>query len=92
MQLLWRYNREAVALRISYLNSARPGGEAHTVLVTDIPGIEYGTLAHRIEQTVLRMLPQFIKRRITVHPETLCALVHLLALLQGRTRPHHVLC
>lgn len=66
VQLLWRYNREAVALRIAYLNSARPGGEAHTVLVTDIPGVEYGTLAHRIEQTVLRVLPQFLKRRITV--------------------------
>ncbi len=67
-QLLWRYNREAVALRIAYLNSARPGGEAHTVLTTDIPGVEYGTLAHRIEGTVLRVLPQFIKRRITVLP------------------------
>ena len=64
-QLLWRYNREAVALRIAYLNSARPGGEAHTVLTTDIPGVEYGTLAHRIEQTVLRVLPKFLKRRIT---------------------------
>ncbi|KAK9843537.1 hypothetical protein WJX81_008012 [Elliptochloris bilobata] len=64
-RLLWRYNREAVALRIAYLNSARPGGEAHTVLTTDIPGVEYGTLAHRIEQTVLRVLPKFLKRRIT---------------------------
>lgn len=64
-QLLWRYNREAVALRIAYLNSARPGGEAHTVLTTDIPGVEFGTLAHRIEQTVLRVLPKFLKRRIT---------------------------
>ena len=54
-----------MALRIAYLNSARPGGEAHTVLTTDIPGVEYGTLAHRIEQTVLRVLPKFLKRRIT---------------------------
>jgi hypothetical protein len=38
------------------------------VLTTDIPGVEYGTLAHRIEGTVLRVLPQFIKRRITVLP------------------------
>ena len=72
VQLLWRYNREAVALRIAYLNSARPGGEAHTVLITDIPGVEYGTLAHRIEQTVLRMLPKFLKRRITVRASMIC--------------------
>ncbi len=38
------------------------------MLTTDIPGVEYGTLAHRIEGTVLRVLPQFIKRRITVLP------------------------
>jgi len=38
------------------------------VLTTDIPGVEYGTLAHRIKGTVLRVLLQFIKRRITVLP------------------------
>lgn len=33
LQLLWRYNREAVALRIQYLMTAKMGQESHTVLV-----------------------------------------------------------
>jgi hypothetical protein len=66
--MLWRYNKEAVALRIAFFTSARPGGEAHTVLVRDIPGLPYGTIAARIEDTVLRFLPKFIKRRIVVRP------------------------
>ena len=64
--MLWRYNKEAVALRIAFFTSARSGGEAHTVLVRDVPGLPYGTLAARIEDTVLRFLPRFIKRRIVV--------------------------
>ena len=66
MQLLWRYNKEAVALRIAFFTSARPGGVAHTVLVRDIPGLELGTLPNRIEDTALRFLPRFIKRRLVV--------------------------
>ena len=66
--MLWRYNKEAVALRIAFFTSARAGGEAHTVLVRDIPGLPYGTLAARIEDTVLRFLPRFIKRRIVARP------------------------
>lgn len=34
LQLLWRYNREAVALRIQYLMTAKMGQESHTVLVS----------------------------------------------------------
>eukprot|EP00884_Botryococcus_braunii_P007496 jgi/Botrbrau1/16748/Bobra.0277s0004.1 len=56
-RLLWRYNEETVALRMEYLNSAPPGGQSHTVLVTDIPGVSYGTLPDRIENTFLRFLP-----------------------------------
>ena len=65
-QLLWRYNKEAVALRIAFFTSARAGGVAHTVLVRDIPGLDYGTLPNRIEDTALRFLPRFVKRRLVV--------------------------
>lgn len=65
-QLLWRYNKEAVALRIAFFTSARLGGVAHTVLVRDIPGLDYGTLPNRVEDTALRFLPRFIKRRLVV--------------------------
>ena len=68
LQLLWRYNKEAVALRIAFFTSARPGGVAHTVLVRDIPGLEFGTLPARLEDTALRFLPRFIKRRLVVGP------------------------
>ena len=77
VQLLWRYNKEAVALRIAFFTSARPGGVAHTVLVRDIPGLELGTLPNRIEDTALRFLPRFIKRRLVVSGSiaTLCSSV-----------------
>ena len=77
VQLLWRYNKEAVALRIAFFTSARPGKVAHTVLVRDIPGLELGTLPNRIEDTALRFLPRFIKRRLVVSGcvATLCTSV-----------------
>ena len=65
MQLLWRFNKEAVALRIQYLMNTKEGAESHTVLVTDIPVLEYGTIPHRIETTVFRYLPLRVK---VVHP------------------------
>lgn len=65
-QLLWRYNREAVALRIAFFMSAESGGVAHTVLVRDVPGLPCGTVAARIEDTALRFLPRFVKKRLVV--------------------------
>ena len=66
MQLLYRYSKEAVVLRIEFLNNTRQGAESHTVLVREIPGVEYGTIPNRIESTVLRFLPAFIKRKLVV--------------------------
>ncbi|KAK9819826.1 hypothetical protein WJX72_002804 [[Myrmecia] bisecta] len=40
--LLWKYNKEAVMMRIDYLNTLKKGAESHTVLVNDIPGIYKG--------------------------------------------------
>jgi hypothetical protein len=66
LQLLWRYNKEAVALRIAFFMTDRPGGVTNAALITDIPGLPYGMLPDRIENTALRFLPKFIKRRIVV--------------------------
>ncbi len=55
-----------MALRIAFFTSARPGGVAHTVLVRDIPGLDFGTLPNRLEDTALRFLPRFVKRRLVV--------------------------
>ena len=66
MQLLWRYNKEAVTMRIQFLMEADRRVEASTVLVRDIPGVYYGTVADRIERTALRFLPSIVKRKVVV--------------------------
>ena len=50
-----------MALRIQYLMNTKEGAESHTVLVTDIPVLEFGTVPHRIETTVFRYLPVRVK-------------------------------
>ena len=44
LQLLWRYNREAVALRIQYLMTAKMGQESHTVLVRMVSDLGLPTI------------------------------------------------
>ena len=60
MQLLWRYSREAVQMRLRYLQTEQ-GAEAYSVLVQDIPGVAYGTPLHRLDTTVLAALPAAVK-------------------------------
>ena len=45
-------------MRLSYLLHTPPGAQSHTVLLTDIPGILYGTVLHRADDTLLRLLPR----------------------------------
>lgn len=59
-QLLWRYSKGVVALRLRYLQQCE-GVQARTALVQDIPGVHFGTLMHRADTTVLRVLPGIIK-------------------------------
>lgn len=75
MQLLWRYNQEAVTMRIQFLMDPDRRAESCTVLVRDIPGVYYGTVGDRIERTALRFLPSIVKRKIVVRlsgPNDLC--------------------
>ena len=55
-----------MALRMQFLTQPDRKAEACTILVRDVPGIYYGTVADRVERTVLRFLPAFVKRRIVV--------------------------
>jgi hypothetical protein len=61
VQLLWRYNKEAVALRIQYLTHTPMGAESHTVMALDIPGVAYGTYLDRLDKTAFRFLPRRMK-------------------------------
>jgi len=61
-RLLWKYSTRAVALRIRHLTTTAPGAETHSVLVTDVPGVEAGTVARRLDETVFRALPPRTKR------------------------------
>ncbi|KAK9902019.1 hypothetical protein WJX75_001351 [Coccomyxa subellipsoidea] len=58
--LLWKYSKSAVALRLRFLQQAE-GVQARTALVQDVPGIQFGTLMHRADTTVLRVLPGIVK-------------------------------
>ncbi|PSC73975.1 ERD4-related membrane isoform B [Micractinium conductrix] len=58
---LWKYNKEALRLRIFYLLNQPPGAMSHTVLVQDIPAIAYGTIPHRADGTLLKLIPKSIK-------------------------------
>ena len=42
LQATWRYSKDAVQLHIMYLRNAPHGAEAHTVVVSEIPGIYAG--------------------------------------------------
>lgn len=64
VQLLWRFNEEAVQFRIAYLMQLPKGAESHTVLVSDIPGLNWGTILQRLDSNALWFLPGWLKRRL----------------------------
>ncbi|KAK9861196.1 hypothetical protein WJX84_002371 [Apatococcus fuscideae] len=64
LRLLWRFNKEAIHLRVQHHITAEKGREAHTVFVQDIPGIPSGTFVNRIETRALKFLPGFVRKRL----------------------------
>lgn len=52
LQFLWSYSRDVSYLRAVYLAAQPRTGAASTVMVTDIPGIEYGTVIDRVRLLV----------------------------------------
>lgn len=56
--VLWRYSHEALRLRVFYFLNQKRGAESHTILLTDIPGIAYGTIPKRLDGTLLRLVPK----------------------------------
>ena len=59
-QMLWRYAKKSVALRIRYLITLPKGSDSNTVLVQDIPGVEFGTQAVRAKSVA----PAFIANKV----------------------------
>lgn len=68
LRILWRYNSDATLLRILFLGNSPRGGPSHTVLVTDIPGMEEGTIRSFARKYVggslFVMLPKKTRQRI----------------------------
>ncbi|KAG1660223.1 hypothetical protein FOA52_005093 [Chlamydomonas sp. UWO 241] len=68
LRILHRYTYEASLLRIMYMANMPRGGPSHTVLLTNIPGMQGGTLREFarsfIGGTLFIMLPASMKTRI----------------------------
>jgi hypothetical protein len=63
---IWAMCRTALRLRQYHLLTVLPGAETHSVLVTDIPGIPYGTIIDRLSGSfMLKVIPQKVKNTTT---------------------------
>lgn len=70
---LWKYNKEALRLRIFYLLNQPAGAESHTVLLQDVPGVAYGTIPNRADGTLLKIIPKSIKQKAFQQTEMLAS-------------------
>jgi Late exocytosis, associated with Golgi transport len=61
---IWSMCRTALRLRQYYLLTVHAGAETHSVLVTDIPGVPYGTIIDRLGGSILfKFIPKSIKSK-----------------------------
>lgn len=63
MWQFWRYSKVALRMRMLHLLTAPRGVETHTVLCTDVPGVNHGTIPDRLDGTLLRLVPNSIKKQ-----------------------------
>lgn len=49
-QLLFAYSQGVSKLRAKFISTLPRGGTSHTVLVTDIPGIDKGTMSNLVHK------------------------------------------
>ena len=59
VQMLWRYTKLAVKLRIEYMMHTKKGAETHSVLVRDIPGVQVSLPTPRLSSGLLIILRLF---------------------------------
>lgn len=68
LKLVERYNKEIVLLRNIFISKSAKGGPSHTVLVSDVPGVFYGTVGETLqsiaEGTLFRFFPERLRKRI----------------------------
>jgi len=67
LRLTGKFNEDAVALRIRFQAVTGPGGDATSVVVTDIPGTPTGTFyeyLHNKSRLLMKLLPQSVLQRI----------------------------
>lgn len=65
LKLLAQYHHRAVKKRIEYLSTTDRGAESHTVLVSDIPGVKFGTMLARLMGSPLfKYLPKKMQLKI----------------------------
>lgn len=65
LKLLAHYHQRAVKKRIEYLSTTDRGAESHTVLVSDIPGLKFGTMLARLMGSPLfKYLPKKVQAKI----------------------------
>jgi hypothetical protein len=69
---IWSLCGTALRLRQYYLLTVPPGAETHSILVTDIPGVVYGTIIQRLRGNFLfKLIPQKIKKNAAAKVEAL---------------------
>ncbi|GMH40978.1 hypothetical protein BSKO_08888 [Bryopsis sp. KO-2023] len=65
LKLLASYHRKAVDQRIEYLSTTAKGADSHTVFVTDVPGVRFGSILDRVMASPLfKYLPKRTRQTI----------------------------
>jgi len=62
---LWRYNKHVTNLRVRFQEDSDAREAYFTVLITDVPGVQYGTLPWYLKRLIsIRIIPEALRTRI----------------------------